>query len=66
MGRASGLFFSAAEVGGVLGPLGLGLIYDLTHGFDAGLYTLTVVATLMLLGTLRLSRLTGPTRLSAP
>lgn len=65
-GTASGLFFSAAEVGGVLGPLGLGLIYDLTHGFDAGLYTLTAVATLMLLGTLRLSRLAGPSRLSAP
>ena len=57
-GTASGLFFSAAEVGGVLGPLGLGFIYDLTHGFDAGLYTLTAVSALMLLGTARLARLT--------
>lgn len=56
-GTASGLFFSAAEVGGVLGPLGLGFIYDLTHGFNAGLYTLTAVAALMLLGTARLARL---------
>jgi len=56
-GTASGLFFSAAEVGGVLGPLGLGLIYDVTHGFNAGLYALTAVSTLMLLGTMRLSRL---------
>ncbi len=56
-GTASGLFFSAAEVGGVLGPLGLGLIYDLTQGFDAGLYALTAVSAVMLLGTLRLVRL---------
>ena len=27
-GSASGLFFSAAEVGGMLGPLSMGLIYD--------------------------------------
>ena len=59
-GTASGLFFSAAEVGGVLGPLGLGLIYDLTHGFNAGLYTLTAVSALMLLGTARLARLARP------
>jgi cyanate permease len=59
-GTASGLFFSAAEIGGVLGPLGLGFIYDLTHGFNAGLYTLTAVSALMLLGTARLSRLANP------
>ncbi|TNF84256.1 MAG: MFS transporter [Gammaproteobacteria bacterium] len=59
-GTASGLFFSAAEVGGVLGPLGLGFIYDLTHGFNAGLYTLAAVSTLMLLGTFRLARLARP------
>ncbi len=63
-GTASGLFFSAAEVGGVLGPLGLGLIYDLTHGFNAGLYTLTAVSALMLLGTARLSRLAEPKPIS--
>lgn len=56
-GTASGLFFTAAEVGGVLGPLGLGLLYDLTGGFDAGLYALTAVAAAMALGTLRLARL---------
>jgi len=65
-GTASGLFFSAAEVGGVLGPLGLGLIYDLTHGFNAGLYTLTAVSALMLLGTFRLSKLARPKPLSGP
>ena len=64
-GTASGLFFSAAEVGGVLGPLGLGLIYDLTHGFNAGLYALTFVSILLLLGTLRLLRLVRERAVSA-
>jgi cyanate permease len=56
-GTASGLFFTAAEVGGVLGPLGLGLMYDVTGGFDAGLYALTAVAAAMALGTVRLAAL---------
>jgi predicted MFS family arabinose efflux permease len=59
-GTASGLFFSAAEVGGVLGPLGLGFMYDLSGGFDAGLYMLAAIAAAMALGTLLLSRLAGP------
>jgi cyanate permease len=37
-GTASGMFFSAAEIGGVLGPLGIGLLYDATGGFTASLY----------------------------
>ena len=65
-GTASGLFFSAAEVGGVLGPLGLGFIHDLTHGFDAGLYALTAVSVLMLLGTIRLVRLVRRESVSGP
>ncbi len=44
VGVASGLFFSAAEVGGVLGPLGLGVVYDVTGSFSAALYILAVVA----------------------
>lgn len=55
-GTASGMFFSAAEVGGVLGPLGLGLLYDLTGGFAAGLCGLTAVAVALAVGTLALSR----------
>jgi len=58
-GTASGLFFSAAEVGGVLGPLGLGVLYDLTQGFSVGLWTLAGIAVAMLLGTARLARLGG-------
>jgi MFS transporter, CP family, cyanate transporter len=56
-GTASGLFFTAAEVGGVLGPLGLGLLYDATGGFAAGLYALAAVAAAMALGTARLAAL---------
>lgn len=56
-GTASGLFFSAAEVGGVLGPLGLGLTYDLTGGFNAGLYALAAIAAAMALGARNLSAL---------
>ena len=58
-GTASGLFFSAAEIGGVLGPLGLGLMYDLTGGFNAGLYTLSAVAVALALGARRLQRSGG-------
>lgn len=57
-GVASGLFFSAAEVGGVLGPLSLGLLYDWTGGFDAGLYALTAIAVSLALGAQRLKALT--------
>ena len=35
-GTASGLFFSAAEVGGVAGPLTLGILFDVTGGSRLG------------------------------
>ncbi|MGE4218452.1 MAG: CynX/NimT family MFS transporter [Alphaproteobacteria bacterium] len=53
-GTASGLFFSAAEVGGVTGPLALGVLYDASGGFDAGLYMLTGVTILLAIAVLRL------------
>ena len=56
-GTASGLFFSAAEVGGVLGPVSLGVLYDASGGFTLGLYTLTGVAMALALAVLRLRRL---------
>jgi len=60
VGSASGLFFTAAEVGGVLGPVGLGLFYELTGNFSAGLYALTAVMVAMMLVTLRLRQLARP------
>lgn len=56
-GTASGMFFSAAEVGGVLGPLGLGILYDSTHDFTFGLGALSGVALLLTCGTVYLTRL---------
>ena len=54
-GAAVGLFFSAAEIGGVLGPLVIGAMSDLTGGFDAGLWLLGAVS-LALVGLLYLHR----------
>ncbi|MCP5180913.1 MAG: MFS transporter [Pseudomonadales bacterium] len=56
-GTASGMFFSAAEIGGVLGPLGLGILYDATGNFHGALAGLSVVATLLAAGTVYLTRL---------
>lgn len=59
MGAAGGLFFSAAEVGGVLGPLAVGWTFDLTGGFATALNLLTA-ACAALLGLLwRLGRATA-------
>lgn len=56
-GVASGLFFSAAEIGGVLGPVSLGVLYDTTGGFTAGLTMLAAVSILLALGARRLQQL---------
>jgi len=53
-GAASGLFFSAAEVGGMLGPIAMGLAYESTGGFSSGLFGLTVTAALLGFGALAL------------
>ena len=49
-GSAGGLFFSAAEVGGVSGPVAIGVIHDMTGGFTVSLWVLTGVCVLLLLG----------------
>lgn len=49
VGAAGGLFFSAAEIGGVTGPLTVGALYDLTGGFAGALVMLTGVCVLLLL-----------------
>lgn len=40
MGAAAGMYFTAGEIGGVLGPLTIGTLYDVTGNFAAGLYFL--------------------------
>src|SRR3546814_3760719 len=56
-GTASGLFFAAAEIGGAGGPILLGVLYDATGGFDAGLYLLAGVGALLAVAALRLRRI---------
>ena len=50
------MFFAAAEVGGVLGPLGIGALYDATGNFTTALNGLTGVALLLCLGSMYLKR----------
>ena len=47
MGAAAGLFFSAAEIGGVGGPLVLGVTRDMTGSLDLGVLALVAVAVVM-------------------
>ena len=56
-GTASGLFFTAAEIGGVAGPITLGIFYDFTGMFSFSLNILMCVAILLmvLLGVLKKS-----------
>jgi cyanate permease len=59
-GAAGGLFFSAAEIGGVLGPLTVGVLYDLTGGFAASLSLLTAVCLVLLALLWPLGNAIGP------
>ncbi len=56
-GMATGLFFGAGEVGGMLGPLILGVLYDATHGFGAGLALFTLIALALVVSVRRLRAL---------
>ena len=44
MGAAGGLYFAAGEVGGVLGPVLVGVVADMTGGFLGGLLMLAIVS----------------------
>jgi cyanate permease len=48
-GSATGLYFSAAEIGGVLGPLSIGALADATGGFTAAFQLLAADCALLLL-----------------
>ena len=49
LGLAGGMFFTAAEVGGVLGPLTIGILSDLTGGFTVPLMAVTGVCLVLIL-----------------
>lgn len=48
IGIASGLFFSVIEIGGVLGPFIIGLIYDYSNNFNTALSFYIIIIILML------------------
>lgn len=56
IGLASGAFFAAGEIGGVLGPLTYGVLRDATGDFNASLASSTVMAALMIALALLLKR----------
>ena len=58
LGLAGGLFFTAAEIGGVLGPLTIGVLSDLTDGFTVPLMAVTgaCLVLIMLIGVLGRAR----------
>ncbi|MDC1427247.1 MFS transporter [Rhodospirillaceae bacterium] len=48
-GAAGGLFFTAAEIGGVTGPLVIGLLHDLSGSFSISLTMLSFICFLLLI-----------------
>jgi CP family cyanate transporter-like MFS transporter len=67
-GLAGGMFFAAAEVGGVLGPVSIGLVAELTGSYDASLWMLTTVCAILavLVGFLRFLTRRGAASPAAP
>ena len=47
-GVAGGMFFSAAEIGGVMGPVSIGVLSDMSGGFSSALYLLTAICAALL------------------
>ena len=60
MGAAGGLFFSVGELGGVLGPLTIGTLADLTGAFTVSLMMLAAIAATVAALALRLGRILHP------
>ncbi len=53
-GLVGGMFFAAAEIGGVLGPLSIGVVAEMTGGYQAALWMVTAVCAALVLLVLRL------------
>ena len=56
VGVASGIFFTASQFGGVLGPLLIGMLYSPSTGFSSGLWLLTCVSMTMIFGSVWLQK----------
>ena len=59
---STGLFFSAAEIGGMLGPLSLGLLYSPEAGFLHAFYALSAITAAILVGAILLRNSQSPAR----
>ena len=56
-GLAGGLFFTLAEIGGILGPFSIGLIYDITNNFNSALAFYSIILFVMIIPILVLKRI---------
>ena len=54
VGAATGLYFSAGEIGGALGPMSMGILAEATGGFDAPLLMMTGVSIILMILLARL------------
>ena len=61
-GLAGGMFFSAAEIGGVLGPLTIGYVSEATGSFSMPLALLTAVTVMLVLLQFRLRMASSQTQ----
>jgi MFS transporter, CP family, cyanate transporter len=56
LGLAGGVFFAAAEIGGVMGPLVFGILVDATGGFAVALVSVSAISVMLLAMTALLAR----------
>lgn len=56
-GVAGGMFFSAAEIGGVMGPVTIGVMSDISGSFSSALYMMTGMSVVLLILLFALQRL---------
>ncbi len=62
MGAATGLYFTVGEIGGVIGPVIIGVTADLTGGFQGGIFVLALLAAYLFVMTFRLRRVLAKQR----
>lgn len=58
LGLAGGLFFTVAEIGGVLGPVSFGILSDLTGSFASSLALVTTISAILMVVLIALHRVT--------
>ena len=56
-GLAGGLFFTMAEIGGIIGPVSIGIIYDYSNNFNTALSFYSFILAVMIIPVILLKRL---------